>query len=107
MTTKYDNTDWSRCVSTGGVTVAILGADGTGQGNVGSILPCKGCWVHTRVDNNLVKMSIGTPATADLGVELGDPAQGAQPLWIPISDVSQLYFYGTAFEIIDIIYLLG
>lgn len=104
MSTKYDNTDWSRCVSTGNVTVVILQVDGTG---VGTAYPCKGCWVQTRAANDLVKMSIGSAATADLGVELGDPSAGAQPLWIPISDVSQLYFYGTAFDIIDIIYLLG
>lgn len=104
MTTKYDNTDWSRCVSTGAVTVVILGVDGTGQG---ASYPCKGCWVQTRAANDLVRMSIGMPATADLGVELGDPVEGAQPLWVPISDISQLYFYGTAFDIVDIVYLLG
>ncbi len=105
--TKYDNADWSRCSRTGGVLIAQMAATGKAQGNIGDSLPCKGCWVQQREGNNTIKMSIGTEATAVFGVELGNTLAGAQPLWVPVSDISQLYFYGTAFEIVDIIYLLG
>jgi len=52
-------------------------------------------------------MSIGQEANAVFGVELSVASLGAQPLWVPISDVAQLYFYGTEGNIVDIIYLLG
>jgi hypothetical protein len=107
MTTKYDNKQWKRCARTGGVTLALMAATGKGQGNGGTALPCRGCWVMNRVGNGTMKMSIGAEANAVFGVELATADLGAQPLWIPISDVSQLYFYGTAGKIVDIIYLLG
>ena len=107
MTTKYDNMQWGRCARTGGVTAVVLSATGTGQGNDGTTLYCRGCWVQSRYGNITVKMSIGTPATAVFGVELAMPDVGAQPLWVPISDVAQLYFYGTRWDVIDIVYLLG
>ncbi len=107
MTTKYDNTDSTRCAGSGGVTLALLAGDGTGQGNDGVSLPCRGCWVQRREGGNTIRMNIGEAATADLGVELGDPEAGAMPLWVPISDIAQLYFYGGATDIVDIIYLLG
>jgi len=120
MTTKYDNADWSRCARTYGVLMSTIGDDGdpwnTSQGNNGISLPCRGCWVQLReggAEDAIVKMSIGTPATAELGVALGrvecDFAviEGALPLWVPVSDVSQLYFYGTEGRSIDITYLLG
>lgn len=105
--TKYNNADPTRCARTGGVGVVTLAFVGTGQGNDGVSLPCRGCWVHSREGNNTVKMSIGTEATAVYGVELSTPDVGAQPLWVPVSDVAQLYFYGTRTDTIDIIYLLG
>lgn len=107
MSTKYDNADASRCAGSGGVTLALIGADFRGQGNDGVSLPCRGCWVHRREGTDTIKMNIGAAATADLGVELGDPNEGAQPLWIPISDVAQLYFYGTPINLVDIVYLVG
>lgn len=107
MTTKYDNAEWDRCARTGGVSLAVIGGSGLGQGNAGVELPCRGCWVQTRDVNSAVKMSIGTPASAVFGVTLAEPQNGAQPMWIPISDVSQLYFYSTYNATIDIIYLLG
>lgn len=120
MTTKYDNTIWSRCARTYGVLMSTIGDAGPpwnmSQGNHGVSLPCRGCWVQRREggdEDSIVKMSIGTPATVDLGVELGmvdtDPAviEGALSLWVPVSDVSQLYFYGTEGRAIDITYLLG
>jgi len=107
MTTKYDNMDWSRCAGKGGVTAVLLAADGTGQGNDGASLPCRGCWVQRRESGTTIKMNIGEAATVDDGVELGKPEAGAMPLWVPISDISQLYFFGTEDDMVDIIYLLG
>ena len=107
MTTKYDNKRWYRCARTGGVVAVVLSATGYGQGNDGTALPCRGCWVQNRYGNNVVKMSIGMAATAVFGVELATPEVGAQALWVPVSDVAQLYFYGTRADAIDIIYLLG
>ena len=103
--TKYDNAEWDRCARTGGVLLVICNGAGLGQGNGGVSLPCRGCWVQGR--NYGVKMSIGTPASAVFGVDLSDAASGAQPMWVPISDVSQLYFYGIYNAVIDVIYLLG
>ena len=107
MSTKYDNAKWNRCARTGGVTAVVLSAAGVGQGNDGTSLYCRGCWVHNRVGNSDIKMSIGTPATAVYGVEIAKSNNGAQPLWVPISDVAQLYFYGTRANVIDIVFLLG
>ena len=116
MSTKYDNADWKRCARTYGVIQLIIGfpaTPNTVQGNYGVSLPCRGCWVQKR-ENTLptIKMSIGTPATAVFGVELGDAdswvdEESALPLWVPVSDVSQLYFYGEDGTSIDIMYLLG
>jgi hypothetical protein len=107
MTTKYDNMRWLRCARTGGVDVVTLSLAGEGQGNDGVSIAVRGCWVQNRKNNSTVKMSIGTPATAVYGVELAMPDVGAQPLWVPISDLAQLYFYGFRGDKIDIIYLLG
>lgn len=104
---KYDNAEWSRCARTGGVGIVVIGGSGLGQGNGGVPLPCRGCWVQTRDSNATVKMSIGTPASAVFGITLAEPQNGAQPMWVPISDISQLYFYTTYNAVIDIIYLLG
>lgn len=107
MTTKYDNMQWGRCARTGGVDAVTLSLTGVGQGNDGISIAIRGCWVQNRYGNDTVKMSIGTEATAVFGVELAMPDVGAQPLWVPISDLAQLYFYGTRADVIDIIYLLG
>ena len=107
MTTKYDNQRWLRCARTGGVDAVTLSLIGKGQGNDGVSIAIRGCWVQNRYGNDIVKMSIGTEATAVFGVELAWPHVGGQPLWVPISDLAQLYFYGTRADVIDIVYLLG
>ena len=108
MATKYDNTQWTRCARTGGsVTVAI--SSNVGQGNGGTSLACRGCWVSPRSGNTgVIKMNIGAAASASLGIELSDANTGGGPLWVPVSDVAQLYFYGaTNGDDIDITYLTG
>lgn len=104
---KYDGTSSTHIARSGGATIALLGASGTGQGNAGTSIACKGCWVQSRAGNNMVKFSVGTAASVVNGVELLNEEAGGNPLWVPISDVAQLYFYGTTGNIIDIVYLLG
>ncbi len=113
---KYDGRLATTLARTGG-SVRVTLSSNDGQGNGGTSLPCKGCWVQAADDNSdVVKMNIGAAATAILGVDLARPyisgttASGAaQPLWVPISDVSQLYFHsvGDSSAVIDITYLLG
>jgi hypothetical protein len=61
---------------------------------------------------------LGAAASATVGQDLARPhindgtdeygAAAAQPLWVPIDDVDDLYFYSAdANAIIDIIYLKG
>ena len=107
MSTKYDNKRWLRCARTGGVSVVTLDMTGRGQGNDGVSIAVRGCWVQNRYGNLTVKMSIGMEATAVFGVELATPDVGGQPLWVPVSDLAQLYFHGTRGDVIDVIYLLG
>ena len=90
----------------GSVTVAI--ALTIGRGNAGEALPCKGCLVMARTGNaNPIHMNIGAAAAADLGIELPESVGSGSPLWVPISDVSQLYFYGTNGDDVDITYFVG
>ena len=105
MTTKYDNTDWFRLSRTGGATIATLGAiTGRGYGNGGVSLPCKGCFVQPRWRDGVY---ILTEGALGIGPWLAGGAVGQQPTYIPISDVAQLYFQGTAGGIVDIVYLIG
>lgn len=105
---KYDGrmTAYSRLVRTGG-SVAVTIASNVGQGNGGTSLACRGCWVVPRQGNTgLVKMNIGAAASASLGIELPEVTSGS-PFYVPISDVAELYFYaGNNDDVVDITYLL-
>lgn len=117
MASKYDGNLQRICPTGGQVRVTLSG--GEGQGNGGTALPCKGCWVQAKDDNtDVVRMAIGTDASDTVGIDLGRPRfydnsaeagiGSVQPLWVPISDVSQLYFYsGHATAVVDILYLVG
>jgi hypothetical protein len=106
-------------IRSGGGSVKVTLSSGTGQGNDGTSQPCAGCFVQAATANTAaVKMNIGAAATANLGVELGrqwvydgtDEASAAacQPLFVPVDDVSDLYFYSTdADAIVDILWLGG
>ena len=122
MTTKWDNADWSRLARDYGVIdVTTDWLTGLGQGNGGVSLPCRGCYVEPREGQwtDRIKMAVGTPASAVFGVTLGvsesaevdkwgQPIiQGATYLWVPVSDVSQLYFYCAGGGTVDIIYFIG
>lgn len=105
MASKYDNHQWNRLARTGGSLRVTLAAN-VGQGNGGTSLPCGGCWVSAPSGNTApTKFNIGAAASSVLGVEI---AEGVQAMWIPISDVSELYFYsGGATDVVDVTYLLG
>jgi len=105
---KYSNTRANTIASEGG-SVRVTIASNVGQGNDGTALPCKGCWVSPASDNTgVIKMNISAAASASLGVELGDADTGGGPMFVPIDDVAKLYFYGaTNGDVIDITYLKG
>ena len=97
-----------------GGSVRVTCSTNVGQGNGGTSKPCAGCWVSPAIGNSeVVKMNIGIAASAILGIDLqrqyisGTTAAGAaQPLFVPIDDISKLYFYSAdANAIIDITYL--
>jgi len=93
--------------STTGGAVRVTCATNVGQGNGGISLPCKGCWVSTLSSSTEpTRVNIGAAASAILGVQVPEGPTGS-PLWIPIDDVSKLYFYsGGASDVIDIMYIL-
>jgi len=104
--TKYAGTDYGRIVTSGGsvkVTIALT----VGQGNGGTSIPCKGCYVSPRSTNSgRMRINIGAAATADLGIELPDADEGS-PVFFPVDDVASLYFFGTNDDIVEIMYFLG
>lgn len=106
--TKYNNCDWGRLARTGGAVRVTIGFDAD-YGPLGvypTSLPCRGCWVSPR-DPDIV-MSIGTGRDPTLrGDYIPVYTTGGKPVWVPISDVSQLYFSGTEQDVIDIVYLIG
>ena len=106
MSTKYDNTNWFRLSRTGGACIAIIGVGGTGRGNAGVSIPCKGCWAQVR-EADFEGAWIATEGAPGAGPIIVGTLEGAQPMWIPISDVAELLFGGSQGMIVDIVYLLG
>ena len=104
-------------LSQSGGAVRVTLSSGTGQGNGGTALDCKGCYVSCVTANTeVVKMNIGIAASATVGVDLArnfkddtnNSAGVANPFFVPVDDVSLLYFYsGDADAIVDIMYLRG
>ena len=111
MGTKYDNCDVSLLARTGGSVVVTVAMDAAyGPLGVHPVsIPCRGCFVSSRnakVGSTI--MAIGTGRDPALrGVYIAMPGTGAQPMWVQVSDVSQLYFSAGVGEKIDIVYLLG
>lgn len=96
----------------GGGSVKVALVSNVGQGNDGTSIPCAGCLVQSATANSgVVKLNIGAAASATLGIELGANTLangGCQPLFVPIDDVSKLYFYSSdADAIVDITYFNG
>jgi hypothetical protein len=105
MSTEYFGASGSKIRHSGG-SVRVTCAANVGQGNGGTSLQCAGCWVSAPSGNTApTKFNIGTAASATLGAEI---AKGVNAMWIPIDDVSQLFFYsGGATDVIDITFLRG
>jgi hypothetical protein len=119
---KYDNS-LQRIRSgarSGHLRVTLSGGVSNASGaNAGTSLPCAGCFIQA-VDGNtdVVRWMVGVAASDTVGQDLGRPhindgtdeygASACQPLWVPIDDVDDLFFYsGHATAIVDIIYLKG
>jgi len=93
-------------IRSGGGAVRVTIASTVGQGNGGTSLACAGCWVSMPAANTgPVRMNIGAAASATVGIEV---PESISPMWIPVDDVSLLYFYSaTNGDVIDILYLRG
>lgn len=103
---KYDNTSWFRLVKSGGALSVSIGANNYSQANGGTSLPCVGCFIQIR--NGTGSAWIDSPSSLlASGPGLGGAANGFQPMWLPVSDVSTLFFAGTEGSVIDIVYLTG
>ena len=92
----------------GGGAVRVTIASNVGQGNGGTSLPCSGCLIQCPTGNTgPVRLNIGAAASATLGIDLPEEAE-ANPIFIPVSDVSVLYFYSaTNGDKVDILYFKG
>jgi hypothetical protein len=102
-TSDHENFSLTHNYSVGGaVRVTCTGT--TGQGNGGTALGCSCCWLTTPSTNTgPVRVNIGAAASAVLGVEI--PKATVQ-MYIPIDDISKLYFYSaTTTDVIDILWL--
>ena len=104
VTTTNQRTNLN-CFTGGAVRVTCVA--NVGQGNGGTSLPCKMCWISAPTANTApTKVNIGAAASSTLGITICEDDVG-QPLMIPIDDVSKLYFYsGGATDTIDIMYAL-
>lgn len=107
--------------SQGGVLCGTMAATtGVYQGNAGTSLPCKKCWVQAAISNvAYIMMNINAAATSILGITLpGTIGLGAitacvstavvpPPMEIEIDDVSKLYFHSTTpGDLVNIMYRL-
>ena len=101
---KYDNSDWWKLARTGGVTQVIVGPDGIGRGNGGVPLACRGCWIQVLPGQEGVWINKNDSAD---GPYLPGAAEGCQPIFLPISDVSKVEVSGAVGVVADIVYLLG
>jgi len=107
MATKYYACDFNRITDSGG-SVRVTIASNVGQGNGGTSLPCKGCFVSPASANSgVIRVNIAAAASATVGIQIPDADQGG-PVFLPVDDVSLLYFYGgTDGDVVDVLYLLG
>lgn len=117
---EYANTLVAR-VSRGGGAVRVTIASNVGQGNGGTSLPCRECYVVQGATSialsSPVMVNIGAAASSILGILIPGPPRGTvisladadgsalPPLRLPIDDVSDLYFWSaTDGEVVDILY---
>jgi hypothetical protein len=117
MANQNQYSDTTPKIRSHGGHVRVTCASNVGQGNGGTSLKCGGCWLQAAVGNTeVVRWNIDAAASATVGQDLARPhinegagefnSSTAQPFFVPIDDVSKLYFYSAdADAIIDIIYL--
>ena len=105
MTVETSNQNLNLVNTTGGAVRVTLSSN-VGQGNGGTSLPCKMCWISTPAGSTApTKVNIDVAASATLGVEIPEATAGG-PMMIPIDDISKLFFYsGGATDVIDITYV--
>lgn len=104
------NTKYYGCstgtTTNGGGSVRMTISGGAAQGNNGTSLPCKMCYIIASAGT--VRVQIGTPCTSTTGIPvpwLDATNNQWDCLQIPIDDVAKLYFFGTGSETIDVLYL--
>ena len=73
------------------------------QGNGGTSLECKFCYVSAPATNTApTKFNVGAAASAILGAEIPEGTS----IVVPIDDVSKLYFYtGGAVDVVDVTWM--
>lgn len=108
---KYTNTNLNVVPNSGG-SVRVTIATNVGQGNGGTSLPCKKCWLVANATD--VRVTIGTACTATTGIPVpwamhdtttDKTYSHASVLELEIDDVSSLYFYGSTDDaVVDILY---
>ena len=103
MSVKTTNLGLEKNSSRGGA-VRMTSAGNVSQGNGGTSLPCRFCFVSAPASNTApTKFNVGAAASATLGAEIPEGTS----LKIPIDDVSKLYFYtGGATDVVDVTWLI-
>ena len=97
----YRNTSVDRVSGDGGaVQVAITAANTYGQGNSGTSLPCRVCYVSALPGNTVgyITVCINSSSISCGAILATNPVVSvlAGPLEIPIDDVSKLWFFSSA-----------
>lgn len=109
--------------SRSGGCVQVIISNNVGQGNAGTSLSCRECFVaagaYTVAQTSMVRMNIGSAASAAIGIVVPQGAKTAfsialttginapTPMRVPVDDVSDLYFYGlNDGDRVDILYRL-
>lgn len=94
-------------VPSGGGSVRVTIADNVGQGNDGTPLTCKKCWIIGNANNaGDVRLTIGTACTDSTGIPVPEFGTHHFILEIETDDVANLYFYDSDDDddIIDVLY---
>jgi len=105
--TKYANVKADR-VASGGGSVRVTIADNVGQGNDGTSLSCRKCYIIGDSSNaGNMRVTIGTDCTATTGISVPEFGTHHFVLELDVDDVSKLYFYDSDADddIVDILYL--